>query len=146
MIVAAALVMMSGGCCADRTNLVHSGHVAVENCCPGRVKILSSDAYDLGGLFVVKGILKRGDHAAMPAPVHVHVLVLSDTDRILQSIRSSTLYVPPKRPGHGTNWTRFEVQSDTVPGPGTRLVLVAHNHDQPHSDEDLLALLTSNSG
>ena len=146
MMLATALILLSGGCCSNRENLVHSGHMSVENYSPGKVKILSSDAYDQNGLFVVKGILKREDHAAVPTPVHVHVLVLSDDNRILQSLRTSLLHVPPKRPGQAGHWTRFEVTSAVVPRQGSRLLIIAHNQSEPHSDEDLRALVTSHSG
>jgi len=132
------LVYLSG--CATRLDLAKSGHVTVETYSPGKVKILWGHATDVDRHFVVSGQLKRLDRAAMPLRVHVHVLELSPDNTILQSLQCSGVYVPRRRVGKGPNWKRFEVRSVILPKTGSRIVIIVHNHNEPHSDQQLLSI------
>jgi hypothetical protein len=145
MMLLFSFLVVAGGCATHRINLTDTGHVTIENRSPGKVQILWSHAYEASGQFVVKGVLKRRDRGATPIPAHVHVLVLSQANRIAQSLESAELYVRRNKTGKGNNWKRFKVCSEQMPSPYSRLFVVAHTHNESQNDKELLSLLAVDS-
>lgn len=134
-----SFLVVGGGCATNRTSLTDTGHVTIENRYYGKVKILWSSAYEKEGDFIVNGVLKKRDYTADSVPAHVHVLVLSCENNIIQSMNTSNLYVPRNRVGHGNNWKRFEVSSTSVPEKDSRILVIVHTHTDSHTDKDLLS-------
>lgn len=141
------LFLMVVGCTANRTNLRKSGSVTIENHSPGKVKVLWSDAYEEGGQFTVNGMLGRNDRIAMPIAVHVHVFVLSgDGGRVVQTLKTSDIAVPRNRIGRCCDRRRFAVEGSEIPSAGSKLLVVAHSHNESDRDHPLSPLVEAGTG
>ena len=126
------LAVVSGCATADRSDLVKSGILNIEQERMGKVYIAWSGAYEDGDGFIVTGVLKRSDQVGLPIKTHVDVTIMSPDGTVLDEARSSEIYVSRRIIGRGhLTFERFEVRFASVPPQGSLVRVVSHSgqHD-----------------
>jgi hypothetical protein len=126
------LAVISGCTTVDRSDLVKSGILNIEQERTGKVYIAWSDAYEEGDGFVITGVLRRRDRVGMPIKTHVDVTILSPDGTVLDEARSSDVYVSRRIIGRShQSFERFKVRFPSVPPQGSLVRVVSHSgqHD-----------------
>ncbi len=133
-IVTLLLFVVSSSSCvaANRTDLVKSGVVTIEQQRTGKAYIAWSSAYKEKGDLVVTGVLRRRDHVGGPIKTHVDVTIVSPDGTVLDEARSSGIYVSRRITGRGyLSFERFKIRIPGVPAKGSLVRLISHSgrHD-----------------
>lgn len=127
------LVVSSSSCtAANRTDLVKSGVVTIEQQRTGKAYIAWSSAYKEKGGLVITGVLRRRDHVGRPIKTHVDVTIVSPDGTVLDEARSSDVYVSRRITGRGhLSFERFKIRIPSVPAQGSLVRLISHSgkHD-----------------
>ena len=134
-ITVVALILLVAGCTeANRTDIVKSGIVTIEQQRTGKAYIAWSSAYEEKGDLVITGVLRRRDHVGRPIKTHVDVTIVSPDGTVLDEGRSSGIYVPRRITGRGyQSFERFKIRIPNVPAKGSLVRLVSHSGR--HDDE-----------
>ena len=130
IIVITLLVVVGSSACtaANRTDLVKSGVVTIEQQRTGKAYIAWSSAYEEKGELVITGVLRRSDHVGVPIKTHVDVTILSSDDSVINKARSSDVSVSRRITGRGyRSFERFKVRVPNVPAKGSLIRLVSHS-------------------
>jgi len=127
------LVVISLSCtAANRTDLVKSGVLTIEQKRTGKAYIAWSSAYKEKDGLVITGVLRRRDHVGLPIKTHVDVTIVSPDGTVLDEARSSGIYVSRRITGRGyLSFKRFKIRIPSVPVQGSLVRLVSHSgkHD-----------------
>jgi len=126
------LAVISGCTTVERSDLVKTGILNIEQERTGKVYIAWSGAYEDGDGFIVTGVLRRRDQVGMPVKTHVDVTMLSPDGTVLNEARSSDVYVSRRITGRGhLSFERFKVRFPNVPPKGSLVRVVSHSgqHD-----------------
>ncbi len=127
------LVVVSLSCtAANRTDLVKSGVVTIEQQRTGKAYIAWSSAYKEKGDLVITGVLRRRDHVGLPIKTHVDVTIVSPDGTVLDEARSSDVYVSRRIIGRGyLSFERFKIRIPSIPAQGSLVRLISHSgqHD-----------------
>ena len=122
------LVVISGCTAANRTDLVKSGVLNIEQQRTGKAYIAWSDAYEEDGGFVITGVLRRRDQVGGPIKTHVDITILSPDGTVLDEARSSDVYVSRRITGRSyLSFKRFKVRFPSVPAKGSLVRLASHS-------------------
>ncbi len=134
IVVTLLLLVVSSSSCtaANRTDLVKSGVVTIEQQRTGKAYIAWSSAYKEKGDLVITGVLRRRDHVGRPIKTHVDVAVVSADGTVVDEARSSGVYVSRRITGRSyLSFERFKIRIPSVPAQGSLVRLVSHSgkHD-----------------
>jgi hypothetical protein len=121
------LTAVISGCAANRVDLVANGVLTLEKQATGKVYIAWSGVYEHADGLVITGVLKRRDHVGLPIKTHVDVTVLSPDGSLVDTARSSDVYVPRRITGRGQSLKRFSVHLPNMPPKGSLVRLVSHS-------------------
>lgn len=131
--VAALLVVVISACtAANRTDLVKSGIVTIEQQKTGKAYIAWSSAYEKEGDLVITGVLRRRDRVGRAIKTHVDVTIVSPDGTVLDEVRSADIRVSRRITGRSyKSFERFKVRIPGVPAKGSLVRLVSHSgkHD-----------------
>jgi len=119
-------VSLISGCAENRVDLVDSGFLTLEEHATGRVYIAWSDAYEHEDGLVITGVLRRHDSVGLPIKAHVDVTVLPAEGGVVDTARSSDVYVPRRITGRGQSLKRFTVHLPNVAPRGSSVRVVSH--------------------
>ncbi len=126
--VAALLVVISACTAANRTDLVKSGVVTIEQQKTGKAYIAWSSAYRQEGDLVITGVLRRRDCVGRAIKTHVDVTIVSPDGTVLDEARSTGTRVSRRITGRGyKSFERFKVRIPGVPARGSLVRLVSHS-------------------
>lgn len=126
------VVSLSSCTAANRTDLVKSGVVTIEQQRTGKAYIAWSSAYKEKDGLVITGVLRRRDHVGGPIKTHVDVTIVSPDGTVLDEARSSGICVSRRITGRGyLSFERFKIRIPSVPAQGSLVRLVSHSgkHD-----------------
>jgi len=127
------LVVISSSCtAANRTDLVKSGVVTIEQKRTGKAYIAWSSVYKEKDGLVITGVLRRCDHVGLPIKTHVDVTIVSPEGTVLDEARSSDVYVSRRIIGRDyLSFERFKIRIPSVPAQGSLVRLISHSgqHD-----------------
>ena len=115
------------GCATNRVDLADSGVLTLEKQAAGKVYIAWNDAYKDGDGFVVTGVLRRRDTVGLPIKAHVDITIQSPDGTIIDTSRSSDIYVPRRIVGKGQSLNRFKVRFSSIPVEGSNVSVVANS-------------------
>ena len=123
------IVASSSSCIAtNRTDLVKSGVVTIEQQRTSKAYIAWSSAYKEKGDLVITGVLRRKDRVGVPIKTHVDVIVMSADGTVMDKVSSSDAYVSRRMARSGyKSFERFEVRMANVPAKGSMIRLVSHS-------------------
>jgi len=126
------LIAVLSGCTAVRTDLADTGVLSLEKQRDGKVYIAWSSAYKHDDGLVIRGVLRRHDHVGNAIKAHVDVTVLSPDGQVIDTARSSEVYVPRRITGRGQSLKRFTVHFSNPPPHGSLVRMTSHSG--PHDD------------
>ena len=129
-VVTLLFLVVSSSCCmaVNRTDLVKSGVVTIEQQRTGKAYIAWSSAYKEKGDLVITGVLRRRDHVGRPIKTHVDVTIVSPDGTVMEEARSPGIYVSRRVTGRGyRSFERFEIRIRGVPAKGSLVRLVSHS-------------------
>ena len=128
-VVILLLLVVSSSCmAANRTDIVKSGVVIIEQQRTGKAYIAWSSAYEKEGALVITGVLRRRDHVGRPIKTHVDVTIVSPDGIVLNETRSSGVNVSRRITGRGyQSFEHFTIRIPNVPAKGSLVRLVSHS-------------------
>jgi len=124
------LIALSSSSCmaADRTDLVKTGAVTIEQYKDAKAYIAWSSEYEEAGELVITGVLRRSDHVGRPIKTHVDLAIVSPDGAIVSQASSSAVSVSRRITGRGyQSFERFKIRLANVPAKGSVVKLTSHS-------------------
>jgi hypothetical protein len=122
-VIASIALLATGGCLANRLDLVERGIVTVEQEKPRHLRFMWLDAYTEDNGVFVSGTIRRPRQWRAPVRGVVDAQLLAPTGEILEEVE--TPYSPRSIPTKGARSSRFKVRLNTIP-PEKSVVRIRH--------------------
>jgi hypothetical protein len=115
------------GCATHGTNLAKTGAVTIDRVAADRFFVPWVDAYQDVNELVLTGVVKQTCQSVSSLKTHVDITILDDKGQVLQQAITKEMHVPPKRPGKGIAWVRFELTLPVIVPEKAVIQVVCHS-------------------
>lgn len=127
--ICVAVLAVASGCATHGTSLAKTGTVTIDRVAADRVFVPWADAYQDANELVLTGVVKQSCQSVRSLKTHVDITILDDKGQVLHQAMTKNLYVPPKRPGKGIPWVRFELTLPIIVPEKAVIQAVCHSEE-----------------